>query len=487
MREGTRAFFDDAARSLRTVTLTTIAPALPVPVPPHGKDAFTSGPKPVTPSPSSCGAIAPAAPSLPVNVPPPGPQTHPLLLALSLLLIACNLRPVFGSLSVVLPDIMRDTGLGATGASLLTTLPIICLGIFSAPAPALARRFGVERTLLGAMLLICVGTVLRAWVNLPLLFASSVLAGAGIALGNVLLLGLIKRDFPRRAAIMTGLYTLAICAGASVATAFTVPLEQHLFNGAWAPALASWALPAFAVTLLWAPIALSTKHRPVTLRTAHAADAASAASAQAPSSANHPGKDSGDSLARNRLAWQVTVFMGTQSAMAYIVMGWLAPILRERGLTGEAAGYVVATAILTQLATSLVTPSIAARCKDQRALASGLAVVVSVSLLALIFAPLSGRWFWAIVLGCGLGSAFSLALSLIVMRSPNVHVTAQLSAMAQGWGYALAAFGPLLVGLMRGWTGSFASAAALIAGLAVAMAWSGWGAGRNLLVQPGEA
>ena len=403
---------------------------------------------------------------------PHAPQTHPLLLALSLLLIACNLRPVFGSLSVVLPDIMRDTGLSATGASLLTTLPIICLGIFSAPAPALARRFGVERTLLGAMLLICIGTVLRAWVSLPLLFASSVLAGAGIALGNVLLLGLIKRDFPRRAAMMTGLYTLAICAGASVATAFTVPLEQHVFHGAWAPALASWALPALVVTLIWAPLALSTKHRRVM-------SGASSATSAPPQNDTH-------SLGRSRLAWQVTVFMGSQSAMAYIVMGWLAPILRERGLTSVEAGYVVATAILTQLVTSLVTPSIAARCKDQRDLAAGLALVVSMSLLALIFAPLWGRWLWAVVLGCGLGSAFSLALSLIVMRSPNIHVTAQLSAMAQGWGYALAAFGPLLVGLLRGWTGTFTSAAALIAVLAVAMGWSGWGAGRNLLVQQGK-
>ena len=435
-------------------------------------------------------------------------QTHPLLLALSLLLIACNLRPVFGSLSVVLPDIMRDTGLSATGASLLTTLPIVCLGIFSAPAPALARRFGVERTLLGAMVLICMGTVLRAWVSLPLLFVSSVLAGAGIALGNVLLLGLIKRDFPRRAAMMTGLYTLAICAGASAATAFTVPLEQHVFNGAWAPALASWALPALVVTVLWTPLALSTPHRPTTAapatspdsdnaakaatatRAANAAHVANATTASPPAEAGPSGNTAAlpshhaaqGNLGRSRLAWQVTVFMGSQSAMAYIVMGWLAPILRERGLSSAAAGYVVATAILTQLVTSLVTPSMAARCKDQRGLAAGLAVLVSVSLLALIFAPLSGRWLWAVLLGCGLGSAFSLALSLIVMRSPNMQVTAQLSAMAQGWGYALAAFGPLLVGLLRDGTGSYTSAAALIAALAAAMAWSGWGAGRNLLV-----
>ena len=389
-----------------------------------------------------------------------------LLLGLSLLLIAFNLRPVFGSLSVVLPDIMRDTGLGPTGARLLTTLPILCLGIFSAPAPALARRFGVERTLLGAMLLICVGTLLRGWVHLPLLFAASVLAGAGIAIGNVLVLGLIKRDFPRRAAMMTGLYTLAICAGASIATAFTVPLEEHLFGGAWAPALAVWALPAGLVMLLWAPRALSAAH--------HVA-----------SDARPPELRRGlGSLGRDRLAWQVTIFMGSQSAMAYIVMGWLAPILRERGLDSAEAGYVVAAAILTQLVTSLLTPSIAARCRDQRAFAVSLALLVLGSLLALIFAPLGGRWVWAMLLGCGLGSAFALALSLIVMRSANAKVTAQLSAMAQGWGYTFAAFGPLLVGLLRGWTGGYASAATLLVLLAAVMAWSGWGAGRNLLVQP---
>ena len=399
----------------------------------------------------------------------PTTPTHPLLLALSLLLMAFNLRPVFGSLSVVLPEIMRDTGLGATGASLLTTLPIICLGLFAAPSPALARRFGVERTLLGAMFLICVGTLLRAWVSLPLLFASSVLAGAGIAIGNVLLLGLIKRDFPARSAMMTGLYTLAICFGASIATAFTVPLEQHFFNGAWAPALAFWALPAGVVMLLWAPLALSTPHTVIVTPT-------DTPSGKAPRMG---------SLGRDRLAWQVTLFMGSQSSMAYIVMGWLAPILRERGLESAAAGYVVATAIVPQLVTSMVTPSIAARCKDQRALAVGVAAVVSVSLLALIFAPLGGRWAWAVLLGCGLGSGFALALSLIVMRSANAHVTAQLSAMAQGWGYALAAFGPLLVGLLRGWTGGFASSAALIVVLAALMGWSGWGAGRKMFVRAG--
>ncbi|MEP6964336.1 MAG: cyanate transporter, partial [Polaromonas sp.] len=226
------------------------------------------------------------------------------------------------------------------------------------------------------------------------------------------------------------------------------------------------------VMLLWAPLALSTPHTVIVVP----AGTASTTSNKAPRMG---------SLGRDRLAWQVTIFMGSQSAMAYIVMGWLAPILRERGLESAAAGYVVATAIVSQLVTSLVTPSIAARCKDQRAFAVGVAALVSVSLLALIFAPLGGRWIWAVLLGCALGSGFALALSLIVMRSGNAHVTAQLSAMAQGWGYALAAFGPLLVGLLRGWTGGFESAAALIVVVAAAMGWSGWGAGRKMLVREG--
>jgi CP family cyanate transporter-like MFS transporter len=361
---------------------------------------------------------------------------------------------------VVLPEIMRDTGLSAAGASLLTTLPILCLGLFSAPTPWLSRRFGAERVLLLALLLIGTGTLLRAVGSAPFLFASAVLAGAGIAMGNVLLPSLVKRHFARHAALMTGMYILAICVGATIATASTVPLATNLFDGAWPYALAVWALPALLVLALWLPQALRM-HTETT----------------------DPAARSG-SLGRDALAWQVTAFMGLQSSLAYIVIGWLAPILRERGLDSAIAGYVVAISTLAQLVTSLVVPSIAARCRDQRALAVGLTALSFAALMGLILAPLSTVWLWALLLGCGQGGLFALALSLIVMRSGNAQVTAQLSAMAQGWGYMLAACGPLLTGLLHQWTGSFAASIWLIALLSAAMAWSGWGAGRNLLVRP---
>ena len=391
------------------------------------------------------------------------PSTH-WLLALSLILIACNLRPVFGSLSVVLPEIMRDTGLTSTGASMLTTLPILCLGLFSLPTPALARRFGAERVLLMALVLIASGTLLRATGSVFSLFLSAVLAGAGIAMGNVLLPSLIKRSFALKVALMMGLYTLAVCGGASAAAAFTVPMQLHWFDGAWPYALAVWAALGVLAILIWAPQA------------AHAKPVSTDAAAHA------------GTLKRSALAWQVTFFMGLQSALAYIVMGWLAPILRERGIASAEAGYLVATSILMQLAASLLTPPLAARLKDQRGFTLALSVMILAAFLGLLWGPLGlPMWGWAVLLGLGQGGSFALALSLIVMRSGSAQVTAQLSAMAQGWGYVLAAWGPLLVGLLHSLTGSYMPTATLVIVLSAAMALAGWGAGRNLLVQVSKA
>ncbi|MFS2055739.1 MFS transporter, partial [Variovorax sp. CT11-76] len=164
--------------------------------------------------------------------PPPTPapsRGRRILLGASVVLIAFNLRPVFASLSVVLPEIVRATGLSATAASLLTTLPVLCLGLFAPLAPGLGRRFGTERTLLGCMALILVGTLLRGTGNVPLLFLASAIAGSGIAVANVLLSGLVKRDFAGQAALMMGLYTMAVRPAAH----------------------AVWAQPAALVTLLW--------------------------------------------------------------------------------------------------------------------------------------------------------------------------------------------------------------------------------------------
>lgn len=401
------------------------------------------------------------ADSLPVPRPTPAPTlARHILLGASVVLIAFNLRPVFASLSVVLPEIIKATGLSATAASLLTTLPIVCLGVFAPLAPGLGRRFGTERTLLGCMVLILVGTVLRGTGNIALLFLASAIAGSGIAVSNVLLSGLVKRDFATQAALMMGLYTMAVCGGAASAAGLTVPIE-HALGGGWTMALAMWALPAALVTLIWAPQALPLK--PVASESGFTVRG----------------------LWHDRLAWQVTFFMGLQSALAYIVMGWLAPILRERGLGSETAGYVVSLSVMTQVVTCLVVPALAVRLRNQRGLAVVLAMLTVGAMLAMLFAPLEGTfgvWAWAVLLGVAQGGTFALALTMIVLRSPDSHVAAHLSGMAQGVGYMVAAFGPLVAGLLHGWTGSFRASSWLFIGLGIALVIAGLGAGRTMHV-----
>jgi CP family cyanate transporter-like MFS transporter len=398
------------------------------------------------------------------SVPPPQVPSlsygRTVLLGLSIVLIALNLRAVFSSLAAILPEIIATTGMSSGVASALTTLPVFCLGAFAFPAPALARRFGTERTLLAAMLLIGLGTALRGFGNIPLLFVASAMAGAGIAVCNVLLPGLVKRDFGHRLGLMMGLFTMGVCGSVVFSASLTVPI-LHALDDSWTWTLASWAIPAFVVAAIWAPQALAVKHSP-----SHAAYRLVG-------------------MWRDRRAWDVTLFMGLQLAFAYVLVGWLSPILQDRGFSATDAGLVVSLSMVVQGAMCLITPAIAARCPKQSWLALGISIVTLGAHLAFLYLPLGNTsvWVWAAVLGVGQGAALALAITLIVLRSPDAVVASHLSAMAQGVGYMLAAVGPLFVGLLHGWTGSFSSAGGFLVVLAVIMAISGMGAGRATYVQ----
>ncbi len=384
-----------------------------------------------------------------------------LYLGACLLLIAFNLRPLFPSLSVLLPEIVEALGVSGAVAGYLTTLPVLCLGLFAPFAATLADRHGAERVLMLVLTLIAAGTALRAADTTAMLFAGSAMAGAGIAMGNVLLPSVVKRDFPDRVPLMTGLFTMSLCGGAAAAAAFTVPLAEA--GGSWRFALAVWAVPAFVVAVLWLPRCLGQ-------------------SAQ-PGSRSMPALR----LWHDGLAWQVACFMGLQSALAYCVMGWMAPILRWRGLDGVTAGFYVSGSIMVQVVTCLLIPPLAARFRSQSVINVSLAFLAASTLLGLLVAPTA--WLPVLVLlqGIGQGGLFAIAMTVIILRSADPRVAARLSGMSQAIGYVLAAFGPMLVGMLFDATGSYAATGWLFAGIGLAAMASGWGAGRRLFVRPREA
>ena len=307
--------------------------------------------------------------------------------------------------------------------------------------------------------MLAAGTALRGVPSFPVILVGSVAGSASIAAMNVLLPGLVKRDFPDRTALMTGLYVMALCVGAAVAAGTTVPL-QGVLSGSWSGALAAWALPAALTAALWL---LRPATRPATLRLVR----------------------TGPPLWRDPLAWQVTVFMGSQSAMAYCVFGWLAPILRERGLDPATAGYVVSVTVLAQVAASLLSPWLATRGRDQRLVSIALVAIATGGFVAMLFAPLGSVWLWAVIAGFGQGGLLAVTMTIIILRSPNALVAARLSAMAQGIGYVLAAAGPLLVGLVHGRNAPLGPVAMLISAIGLVAALAAFGAGSARLVRAG--
>ena len=378
------------------------------------------------------------------------------LLLLGLFLVALNLRPALSSLSPLLRQIEASTGLSSSAAGLLTTAPVLCLGLFAPLAPRLSRWLGSERTVLVILLTLAGGIVLRSLLPPAGLFIGSLVAGASIGVIGVLLPGIIKRDFPEQAGMLMGAYTMALCLGAALAAGATAPLE-HMFNDRWQPALAFWATPAILAAIVWLPQTRANHH----------------ANSQ---------KWQVVGLWQDKLAWQVTLYMGLQSSLAYIVFGWLPSILIDRGLSAVEAGLMLSISVLLQLLTALITPWLTTRGKDQR-----LAIILVLSmtltgLLGCLYGSLGSLWFWACILGLGQGGTFSIALALIVLRSPDAHIAARLSGMSQGVGYTLAAMGPLLVGVIHDMSSGWSSVGILFIGIAISAALFGLLAGRNLHV-----
>ncbi|GFM86220.1 MFS transporter [Pseudomonas cichorii] len=381
---------------------------------------------------------------------------RPWLLLLGLVLVALNLRPALSSVAPLLNAVSDSLGLSAARAGLLTTLPVLCLGLFAPLAPRLARRFGSERVVLGILLLLAAGILLRSHFGEVGLFAGSLLAGASIGIIGVLLPGIVKRDFPKQAGAMTGVYTMALCLGAAIAAGLTVPLTQY-FDDRWSVGLGFWMIPAVLAALVWLPQARELHaHHQVAYRVR--------------------------GLLRDPLAWQVTLYMGLQSSLAYIVFGWLPSVLIDRGMTPTQAGLLLSGSIIVQLISALSAPWLATRGKDQRLSIVLVMLMTLGGLFGCLYAPLEGLWGWAILLGLGQGGTFSLALALIVLRSRDSHVASNLSGMAQGIGYTIASIGPLAVGVVHDVTGSWDSIGWIFAALGFGAIVAGLGAGRALHV-----
>ncbi|MEV4944526.1 MFS transporter [Streptomyces sp. NPDC053755] len=392
---------------------------------------------------------------------------HPALLMVGIVLASLNMRAALASVSPLVGEISAAFGLSSTASSLVTSVPVLFLGAGALVAPWLGRRFGAEPVLLAALVLLGVGILVRVLPSVYALYGGGVLVGTAIALLNVLMPGLIKRDFPDRAASMTSVYTGAMIAGATVVAAASVPLERAL-GGRWEASLAFWSLLAALAAVAWLPQVLIARGR-----TGHQARAAGPGAGTRAGAGPAGGSRAGagpaggpaaraGSVWRSALAWQVTLFMGLQSLWSYVLIAWMPTIFTDHGMSPGTAGVVFAFNNLIQVAGAFAVPLLAGHMRGQRPLVVLVTTLVAAGYTGLLVAPVQGAWLWSAVLGVGQGGAVGLALTLIVLRSGDAVTASRLSGMAQTVGYLLAAAGPLAAGAMHQATGSWTVPIALV-------------------------
>jgi CP family cyanate transporter-like MFS transporter len=378
------------------------------------------------------------------------------LLAVAVVLAALNLRPAVTSVGPLLDRAQADLGATATWAGLLTTLPGLCFAVAGLAAPVLARRVGIGAAVALALGVLAVGLVVRVLDGPLVVLGGTLVASAGIALANVLIPVVVKDNFPARVGLMTGVYTAALQGGAAFGSAATPPMDDLL--GGWRAAWAGWAVLAVAALVVWLLVLRRLR-----------------------GGAGAARQERGRSLLHSPLAWIVTVFFGLQAYVAYIVMGWFPQVLMDAGVSRSDAGLLQGLMSLLAVPISLVVPAIAARQGSQTWWIVGLGAIGVVGTVGLTVAPSAAPLLWAILVGVGM-SVFSLALTTVALRARDGADTASLSGMAQGFGYLIAAPGPLLFGLLHDLTAAWTIPLVMVTVVMVGQSVFGGLAGRNRYV-----
>ena len=369
---------------------------------------------------------------------------------LSIILAAFCLRIIITGVGPLLPEITANLGLTGRSSGLLTTLPLLAFAVVSPLAGKIGRRQGEGKTILIGLCLILLGTVLRSTLGVPGLFLGTAIVGIGTALGNVLLPAVVKAEYPTRVGQVTAYYTVAMVAAAAIGLALNVPLSGTGLG--WNGALLVWGIAVVITGLIWrknASLRLSTSN---------------------PTETEWREKP----IWKSGLAWCVTLYFGINSMIFYAVIGWLPTILQSAGMQSGTAGIVTSLYQVVSLAPSLLVPTLAGKCRDQRGWLMLGSVLNIIGIITLMSSTAAAAQVTAtIILGLANGCAFSMGLALMGFRARDAVEAARLSGFAQSVGYALAATGPMVVGWLHDLTPNwniglgyilFASVVALMAG-----------------------
>ena len=347
-----------------------------------------------------------------------------LLLVIGIIFIASTLRMPLTTVGPSISFIREGLGISNILAGFLTTIPLLAFAVVSPFAPVVARKFGLELTLLLSTILLAIGIVLRSLGTTELLVFGTVLIGVAISFGNVLIPGLLKLKFPYHVGLLMACFTMSMNLSAGIGAGISYPVANSSFG--WQGALALSIILVIITVLIWLPQLKFNKPEPTVASTKESLP-----------------------LWKSPVTWAVTGAMGLQSLLFYTTAAWIPDIYIAQGLPADRAGWMFSAMQFSQIPMAILTPIIAGKMKSQRPL-----VLVFTSFYLIGFIGLAMEWtslavVWMIFLGLAGGASFALAMMLFTLRTRTAYEAADLSGFAQSFGYLLAASGPILFGYLH--------------------------------------
>ena len=352
---------------------------------------------------------------------------------LMIILLSANMRACYTGVGAIISLIQEDLHLNGTLAGLITTIPIFVFAVICPLSSSVSGRFGLGRMIAAAIVLIGVGTVLRAFFGVFGLYAGTVVMSVGIGIMNALMVGLIKLRFPAHIGIVTSAYTTVMALTSAVAMSVNVAVSGLI---GWRGNMAAWAVISLVTVFLWFPQAGKECNCGVSVQNSE--------------------KGVMGKLLRSKRAWFLSVYMGTQSLLFYCISAWVPTILQAKGMSMEAAANAATALQLLSLPTTLLVPIVAEK-MHVRHLTTAMDICYISGALIFYFAGVTGPaiWIGIVLLAIGLGTGFSACIFLMSKKTHTAAQTAALSGFSQCIGYILAAVGPVLMGALFDLSGAW--------------------------------
>lgn len=380
-----------------------------------------------------------------------------LLLTLTIIFIAANLRGPLTMVGPLIPSMKESFTSGNSLFGILTSIPLFVFGIISIIAPKLDNKFGKRITITTSLSLLLIGLLIRSLGSVSSLLIGSILVALGIGISNVLLPSVIvegahKKDVGR----LTGTFTTTMGLFGSIASGLSIFLASIV---GWQFALEIFVITAIIALVLWLTYS----------KTVEGIEREEQLEPEIKLSY----------LLKSKLVWSIALFMGVQSWIAYALFAWVPSILIDRGMSSNFSAIALMIIQLCSMPTMYIIPIIAGKKKSQSMFVAVTTIIGFIGCLSLFASNPIILTVGLVLIGIGQGASLSFSYLFFTVRTNSAKETSSLSGISQTIGYFIASTGPILFGYIHDITNLWNGSLIFILFMHVILLFEGILSGRN--------